>query len=205
MIKTIFFDFDLTLVNSRAGAKATYRALWKLTNQKTSKRGFQKYVGSKFSDMINSLHKKSGIPKQKLINVYEEVYAANIPKMKFYGKTLLPKLKGIKIIILTNNHRKSVIKACRHFKIRYNLLVASEDMKKDEKKHDIIKKAMKSLKSSEAVYVGDHINDVIEAHKAGIKAVIVPTGVFKRMYIKKYHPDFMIPNLNKLIEIIEHD
>ena len=84
-------------------------------------------------------------------------------------------------------------------------MVASDDMKKDENKHDIIKKAIKSKPSSESIYVGDHINDVIEAHKAGIKAVIVPTGVFKRMYIKRYHPDFMIPNLNKLTEIIEHD
>ena len=76
-------------------------------------------------------------------------------------------------------------------------------MKQDETKHDVIKKAMKSLKPSEAIYVGDHINDVIEAHKAGIKAVIVPTGVFKKLYMKRYHPDYMLSSLNKLIDIIE--
>ena len=194
---------EAATVPSRAAAKATYKALNKLADQKISKKGFNEYIGTKFSDVIQSLHKKSGIPKYKLITLYEEVYASKISSMKCYCKNLLKKLKGIKIIILTNNHRKSVEKACKHFKIKYDLLIANENMKKDETKHDVIKKAMKTLKSEEAIYVGDHINDVKEAHKAGIKAVIVPTGVFKKLYMKRYHPDFMISSLDKLTELIK--
>jgi len=124
--------------------------------------------------------------------------------MKFYGKKLLPKLKGIKIIIITNNNRKAVKQACKYFKIKYNLLIANEDMKKNQRKHNAIKKTLKKLKlePEQTFYVGDHINDITEAHKAGIRSVIVTTGVFKKPYIKKHHPDFIISDINKVLKLI---
>lgn len=205
MIKAIFFDFDLTLVNSRPGAKATYKALWKLTNQKTSKKGFQAYVGSRFSEMVDELNKRSGVSKKTIISTFNRIYASKIPKMKFYGKKLFPKLREVKVIILSNNTKTAIKKVCSYYNIKYYALYADEDMAKNETKANAISRTLRRLKlnRSEALYVGDHINDVIESHKAGIKAVIVPTGVFKKLYIMRYHPDFMISSLNKLTKLLK--
>jgi len=204
-IKAVFIDFDLTLVDTKPGVKASYKALSKLTNQKPTKKGFQEYVGSRFSEMIERLHKESGISKKKLIQTYLKAYKSKIPKMKYYGKKVIPKLKDKKIIILTNNYRKAVKETCKHFNIKYDKLITDNEMKKDQKKHDAIIKTIKklNLKKSEAIYVGDHINDVKEAHKAGIRSVVVPTGVYKKSYLKKFHPDFLVPSLKKLPEIIK--
>ncbi len=204
-IKAVFIDFDLTLVDTKPGVKASYRALCKLTNQKPTKKGFERYVGSRFSETIDRLHKESNIPKKKIIQTYLKAYKSKIPNMKYYGKKIIPKLKDRKIIILTNNYKKAVKAACRHLNIKYDRLITDQDMKKDQKKHDAIIKTLNklNLKKSEAVYVGDHINDVKEARKAGIISVIVPTGVYKKSYLKKFHPDFLLPSLKKLPKIIK--
>lgn len=205
MIKIIFFDFDLTLVNSMPGAKATYYSLCRITKQNPTRNGFKQYVGTRFSKMIDNLHNLSGTPRKELTDAYNNIYESKIPEMRFYGKDLFPKLKGIKIAILTNNNGDAVKKVCKYFKIRYDYLIADENMEKDDKKHNAVIKLLKKLKfkHSEALYVGDHINDVIEAHRAGIKSVIVPTGVFKKLYIMKYHPDFMVSSINKVEELVK--
>ena len=205
MIKAIFFDFDLTLVNSTAGAKATYYGLWKKAGLKTSKKGYQQYVGSRFKDVVEDLHEKSGMSKKKIIDEFNKLYIKKIPKMKFLAKGLFYKLKNVKKMIITNNNRTAVEAACKYFGIKYDKLIADDNMAKDERKHDAILKNIKKLgiKKSEAMYVGDHVNDVKEAYKAGIKSVIVPTGVFKKLYIKRYNPDFMISSLKKLPKLIK--
>lgn len=207
-IKALFFDLDLTLVDTRASAKATYIMFSRMIHKKPTKKGFQHYVGSRFSDIIDYYHKESNIPKNRLTSLFIKKYSSNYDKMTFYGKNLLNKLnrtKAQKIIVLSNNNKQAVKNICNHFNIRYNRLIANEDMKKGEKKHNAILKAIKrmKIKKSEAIYVGDHINDVIEAHKAGIKSVIVPTGIYKKFYIMKFHPDFMISDLNKLAEMLK--
>ena len=207
-IKALFFDLDLTLVDTRASARATYLMFSKIIHKKPTKRGFQKYVGSKFSDIINFYHKESNIPKSKLTDLFIKKYSSNYSKMTYYGRQLFKRLnksKAQKIIILSNNNKQAVKNICKHFNIRYDKLIANEDMKKSEKKHNAILKTIKKLKikKSEAIYIGDHINDVIEAHKAGVKSAVVPTGMFNKIYIKKYHPDFMISSLNRVIDLIE--
>lgn len=203
MIKAVFFDLDLTLIDSMPGAIASYNAVCKEAGIKTSKKGFQKYVGSRFSSMVNEFHEISKVPKQKLILTYLHAYNNSIPKMKQYGKNLLDKLKTKKIII-TNNTRKAAEKAVDYFDISYDFMITDEDMKKNEKKHDAMKRVLKKLKlkHSEALYVGDHINDVIEAHKSGIKSVIVPKGVFSKTYLKKFHPDFLLNNIDEVSRLI---
>jgi phosphoglycolate phosphatase-like HAD superfamily hydrolase len=203
MIRIIFFDFDLTLVDSRPGAKATYKSLWRLAGMKKSAKGFQQYVGSRFSLMVNHINEVSGVSKKTIVMTYQRGYDRYIPKMRFYGKELLKKLAmhpEIKMIILSNNRKESVKRACAYFKIKYDMLITDDDMAANETKASAISRTLRKLglKKNEALYVGDHINDIKLAHKAGIKSVVVPTGVFSKLYLKRKHPDFVV---NKLLDI----
>ena len=200
MIKAVFFDFDLTLVNSRAGARASFKALSKLDKEIS----FKQYMGLKFSDVINHFHKKTGITKNKINDIFCESFLGELDSMKFYASGLFPKLKRKKIVIITYNTRRVVSKIAKHFGIKYDLMITDDDFGKNEGKHTGILNALKKfkLKKNGVLYVGDHIVDVIEAHKAGIKSVVVPTGVLKKIYIKKYHPDFMVSNINKISDLI---
>ena len=54
-IKAIFFDFDMTLVNSTKLAKKSYAALSKIAGIKPSLAGFDEYIGRRVSESLHSL------------------------------------------------------------------------------------------------------------------------------------------------------
>ncbi len=205
-IKAVFLDLDLTLVDSMPAVKESYRQLSRLTNRKPDKEGFKEYIGNKFSDMVGKLHEETGIPKKKIIKTYHEAYMSKLSLIKNYGKKIIPKLKkeGIKTIILTNNHKKTAKKICEHLDISYDDLITDEDMEKTGKKHDAMKRVIKKMKikPSEALYAGDHINDIKEARKAGVLSAVVPTGVFKKSELEKHNPDIAISSLDDLAKMI---
>ena len=58
------------------------------------------------------------------------------------------------------------------------------------------------LEKDEIYYVGDHINDIREAKKAGVKIISVTTGVFKAKDLLPYKPDLILSDLNDLAKIV---
>lgn len=207
MIKTIFFDFDLTLVDSRKQARAAYDALCKVTGKIPSQEGFDNYVGQRLTkSLIEFSITKSKKEIKKLRGIFIKAFLENIKNVKTYGKDLLAYLKKRKIsVIIVSNNAEIVIGAiCKLNNMHFDKIVSDEQMKNGEEKYQAILRIIKKnkLKKQEAFYVGDHINDIIQARKAGIKIVSVTTGVYKKKDLIKYNPDFIISNLNKIKEII---
>lgn len=203
MIKAIFFDFDLTLVDTKKMEKKLYKIYSNLRGRKPTKKGFQEHMGSRFSEVIEKIHKESKIPKKILIEAHRIFIRFNLRCTKSLAKGISSKLKGKKIIILSNGDKEVVRMISKYHKIKHDILLGDQDMKKGEKKHDLILRTLKKLKikKKEAIYVGDHINDIKEAHKAGIRAVAVPTGVFKRAYLRKYHPEIIVTKIKNVKNI----
>jgi len=205
MIKAIFFDYDMTLVNSKSIARKSYNALCKASEIKPSEKGFDAYVGRRVSESIE-FFAKTGKSKKELKKTFLKVHEGSIKNLEVYGKNALKHLKKkkIKVIIISNNSREVILKVCEIHKLHFDKIIADEDMKKGWKKHQEIHEEIKrlKLKKSEALYIGDHINDVKEARKAGIRIASITTGVFNEKELKPYHPDFIIKNLEELKRII---
>jgi len=204
-LKAIFFDFDMTLVDSKPIARASYRALLNYKHQKPTQKGFGAYVGRRLSESI-SLFAENEDEKKKLIKIFLKVHENKLKRLKVYGKETLKylKKKKIKVIIISNNAEEVIRKTCKIHNLHFDKIIADEDMRKGWKKHDEMKVEMKmmNLKKKEALYVGDHINDIKEGRKAGIRVISVTTGVFSKKELEKYHPAFIIKNLNELKDIL---
>lgn len=204
-IKAVFFDFDMTLVNSMPLAHASYRALLNYKNQKPTEEGFDKYIGRRVSESI-ALLAENNPEKNKLMKIFLKVHETKVRKLKVYGKEILKSLKNrkIKVAIISNNSHEVIKMVCRAHKLHYNLIVADEDMKKGEEKHQAILRALKKLRlrKDELFYVGDHINDIKEGKKAGVRVISVTTGVFSEKQLAKYNPFRIINNLNQLGSLI---
>lgn len=205
-IKAIFFDFDMTLVNSTSLAKKSYAMLCKFSGIKRSVAGFDEYVGRRVSESLDFFSKGSESKKKELLELFIKIHTKDPSKLQIYGKSALTYLKNknIKIIILSRNSKTVIETIARAHNLLYDQIVADEDMKKGEEKHQAILRTLKALKltKEEVYYVGDHINDIKEAKKAGVKIISVTTGVFKAKDLLPYKPDLILEDLNDLRKIV---
>ncbi len=205
MIKAIFFDFDMTLVDSGPIAKESYRALLKYTRKKPTQKGFDDYVGRRVSESISALAKTEA-EKKEMLRIFLKIHEHKITKLKVYGRYALKylKRKKIKVVIVSNNANEVIEKTCRAHNLHFDKIIADDELKIGEKKHQAIKREIKklNLKKEEAFYVGDHINDIKEGKKAGIRVVSVTTGVFSKEQLAKYKPYAIIKDLNELKDML---
>ncbi len=206
MIKAIFFDFDMTLVNSTSLAEKSYKMLCKFSGIKPSIVGFDDYVGRRVSESLDFFSKKDPSKEKDLLELFIKIHTKDSAKLEVYGKSALTYLKNknIKIIIISRNSKTVIQEIARAHDILYDQIVADEDMKKGEEKHQAILRTLKTLKlkKDEIYYVGDHINDIKEAKKAGVKIISVTTGVFEAKDLLPYKPDLILEDLNELRKIV---
>ncbi len=204
-IKAIFFDFDLTLVNTGTIAHAIFNAFSKHANKKPTVKAFDMYMGGRVSDALDMFSKDQS-DRKELFKLFIKIHDEKMNHIKVYGKEILKylKKKKIKVVIISNTSRKALQKVCRHFKLHFNILIGDEDMPKGTRKHQAITRTIKKLKlkKNEVFYVGDHINDIKEGKKARVRVISVTTGVYSRKQLEKYRPYRIINNLNKIKNII---
>ena len=205
MIKAVFFDFDMTLVDSGPIAHASYRALLNYKQQKPTEKGFDAYVGRRVSESLDFLAENEA-EKKKLIAIFLKTHKSMIKKLRVYGKEALKQLKNkkIKVIIISNNAREIILKTCKAHNLHFDKIIADEDIKYGEKKHQAITRTLKKLKlnKDEVFYVGDHINDIKEGKKARVRVISVTTGVYSKNQLEKYHPYRIINSLNEMKKLI---
>jgi phosphoglycolate phosphatase-like HAD superfamily hydrolase len=72
---------------------------------------------------------------------------------------------------------------------------------KQEKLIDYIKS--NKFKKSEVVIIGDSPEEIEMGKIAGIKTIVITGGYYSTPRLGKSKPDFLINNLNELIEIIK--
>ena len=55
------------------------------------------------------------------------------------------------------------------------------------------------LSAQECVYVGDSRVDIIAAKKAGVRTIVIPTGVADRRSLAREKPDYILGDLTSLL------
>ncbi len=205
-IKGIIFDFDMTLVDSKkVGDEAleymeeygisrkdfTDKEIWGMTHLEFCK---------KLSEVNN--HKLSW---QEISKLNQNFLIKNFLKLKLNCLELLEELnkKKIKIGIVSNNKRefiKTTLSNKYNKNINFEFILTCEDLEDNSTKTDLLLKGLEilSLKRNEVMYVGDHVNDILAAKKAGVISVGISTGVHSFDELKQKNPDILIRNLNEL-------
>jgi 2-phosphoglycolate phosphatase len=213
MIKGVLFDLDGTLIDS---APSIIRC-------------FEKTFADLFPEVVLSEEEKLSFLGPTLVQTFSKytddmdyVYQAfdhyvmhstlehdndmipSFPNAEATLKTL--KEKGYQVGLVTskkNNMARRGLENNDLFKY-IDVLVGFDNVKNHKPAPDSLNKAAEllNLKTNELIYVGDHVNDIIAAKRAGMKSVAVEFS-YNIDKIKLHDPDYIIKDLLEIIEIVE--
>lgn len=209
--KLICFDLDNTLIKSN---KAHVRAF----EMAFAKNKMKKINAKKIESLLNGRHAhdvvKMLFPKlnedqvEKIVQDHHYFIRFTAKYAKRIGG-VVSTLKGIKkhykIALVSNCIHNEISILLKSIGIRRNIfdyIVGKEDVKHSKPYPDEILKAEHLAKLKADFMVGDSIYDVIAAKKARVKSISVLTGIAKAKELMKYRPDYIMNDVNEIINLL---
>lgn len=114
---------------------------------------------------------------------------------------------GLRMAIVTNNGHKATSLVVKKFGLNdfFDVVVTREGAKELKPDGGNIERALEILgvNSSEAIYVGDGVIDILAAEKAKVISVAIPTGVSSIDDLVKAKPDYIVGSLKDITKLIE--
>ena len=205
-VELIIFDLDGTLVNA-------YKAIIKSVNFTLLKLGYTKQTDSNILRAVGWGDKKLvgafTAPKdvKRALAIYRRHHRATL---KEYSR-LLPFARGILVYLLRRGYKLAVASnrpteftniILRRLKIKkyFDYVLCADKLSRGKPHPQILLNIMNKLRTGkdETIYVGDMAIDVVAAHNAGVKAMVVRGGLSTLKEIKKARPFKLIKNLASL-------
>lgn len=208
-VKALIFDFDLTLVDSRIVAAKAWGYLLDKYNIRSDNINENKLWGRTFK--INALEAKevsnTSLSAEEIERILIEQATIHYTDIKIVAKPLLKKWEesGIKLCIVSGNTEsiiKKVINNRNNKDINFSLIYETNSGRsKAQGILDCLDKL--GISKNEAMYVGDHINDVTAAKEAGVSSCAVCTGIHTKDEFLPSKPDLIINELSELEKYLD--
>ncbi|MDD2647048.1 MAG: HAD hydrolase-like protein [Patescibacteria group bacterium] len=211
MIKGIIFDFDMTLVDTLEIGHKIFCEMERKYGLNVFSLSERKVWGESRKNFLSAVWRanKHKIPLEKINKIhlavmdkfYKNCRLKDIEVLKFFQN------HKIKLGIISNNSNRIVKKVLRmpvNRVIKFDAVLSAEKSTDNVSKVSLIKKCLRrlNLKKSEAIYVGDHIMDIIAAERVDVISAGIPTGLYSKKELKKHHPDLLINNFRDLKKYI---
>lgn len=205
--RAIFFDFDLTLVNSLIPGTKSLEALKQDLKLDYHLVPWEQIWGSKLEDFMRQLvrvnHSSLSWQAVRQFNIqHMEIFYA---RCRLLGKKFLRYCRHhhLPLGIISNNAEEVIRATLAHSAnrgIKFDVILSAGQLAGHTSKAAAIQLAMKQLhlRPTQVWYVGDHPNDIHFAREAGVTAVAVATGLYSMAQLKTYHPDIVVRQLNDL-------
>lgn len=205
MYKYIVFDFDGTLVDSRAAFLSLY-------NEIAGERGYlpmtPENIGQLRDMSIAERCKFLQVPMYKLPFLVAEAlqkYKHIIPTLRFNEgmKEFLGELtaKDVPYALLSSNSKANIQEFfALHGIIVEDIYTSGKIFSKDKMLKRFLKD--KKLQPSEILYVGDESRDIIACKKAGVKIAWVSWGYDAEAGVLQHSPDYIAHHPSQLMEIL---
>ncbi len=207
MIKAVLFDWDRTLADT----------LW--LKAKLARMLCKKY-GVSYLLLLFNVHKLYGKTTFQIIQMfskeqyyesiikdYVQLYKEHAGEVRLFDATLLSDLKaaGLKIGIVTNDIKENTILTCGLLNQPYDVLVSYQDVKNPKPDPEPLLLALRKLKvrPTEAMYVGDHPQDMHAAKAAGVIAVGKASLLAPPQILKRVGADHVVYRIKEVKQIIE--
>lgn len=178
-IKVIAFDLDGVIINSLPNMEISWIETCKKNNLNISFLKYKKLIGMPFIHILKKLNIKSKF--KKIQQDYEYFSIKNVHLVKCYPditKVLNTLRKKYKIAIITSKSRKRSVYILKKKKLRYDMLVTPNDIRKGKPNPESINKVIKkfSLKRENILLIGDTIFDYMLAKNSKIEFFFAKWG-----------------------------
>ena len=203
----ILFDWDLTLVDSEyqkvhVFLHAFFRSLpYSLFVLHKLKDVFHMNV----VDFVKIMHAGSTMSKDDILDEYHKKCVKYSGSVVFKGLNVLRTLKkrGFKVGIITNDYAPNIRYICKKYRVKVEYI--ADTMLVPGKPSPVsLQVALKQfhVNPKNSFYIGDAPTDILSGKRAGVKTIALKTLYHSRKTLKRKHPDFIINDINDVIDIV---
>ena len=213
MINGIIFDLDGVLADTSSMWIGLYRNIThKVGISRTlSDDEITKNFGEKYELVLEGLVGKANMGRALPMlenKIYSEDWLNSL-KPTPHSPEVLERLGkiGLKMAVVSGNKSDILHKILKSlgFENYFQTTVGADQVRKAKPDPESLLKAISvlNLKKSEVIFIGDATNDVKAARAAGIRVGVVLTGALKEKKAKELEPDWILPDLSKLLNILK--
>ncbi len=219
--KAVLFDMDGVLVDvSQSYRKAIQQTVQFFADTEATTAEIQHFKEqggyNNDWDLTEAILQKRGktVPKQAIIDRFQQVYLGGkgVAGLIDNEQWLLPKNqlfelhKKYQLGIVTGRPRQETTYVLHKFAVEelFDVVVVMEDYPPEKSKPDPypIQLALEKLGTQDAVYVGDSVDDIVAAKRAGLRVFgCVPPGVAKAQLAEKLQKrgaDLVIDSISEI-------
>ncbi|MFJ9766574.1 HAD family hydrolase [Streptomyces erythrochromogenes] len=189
---TVGFDLDMTLIDSRPGIRAAYRALSAETGTYIDADAAVTRLGPPLDEELAHWFPQAEIPAMadRYREIYPEYAIEPTPAMPGAREAITAvQAMGGRAIVVTAKHEPNARLHLKHLGIEPDAVIGWLWAEA---------KAGALREHGAQVYVGDHIGDVRGARTAGALSVAVPTGPCPEPELRAAGADVVLPDLTAL-------
>lgn len=206
-LDTILFDLDGTLIDSNQLIIDSFKYVFdhELPHIKLTNEAYRSFIGPTLWASFSKYEKDKDKVEELVLSYRKHNLAHHDDVLAFDGAlSLLKELKqrGYKIGVVSSKMRYLVLRGLKITNLMpYVDVVVGMDEVKNHKPHpESLLLAMQKLKAKQAMYVGDHPNDIQAGKRAGMYTCAVSYSWHEGIMNEK--PDIVIDNLLQLLEEI---
>ncbi len=200
--KGIFFDWDLTLVDSLSGRDALVAVINKRFKADLSREILQKLFSMSLWHAIQFLYEILS-PDLSLDAFEKEMKKITLTinrDLELLDESLLIGLQDTyTLAIISNNEPENIEPILKKYPKMFDGLWAGPDHKTVK-----LQKALDKFGyvSDDVIYIGDHPDDIGASKEMGITSVAVVSPLFTADELATFDPDLVIQNLSELLQYL---
>ena len=206
MLKAIIFDMDDTLLRLNVDWKGLTEEIdVDYFNGKYSHLTPHKFFVAYFSRLLNQLTKKQQIDVRR--RRFEVERQGTVTGTCFPYMPMIADLsKRYKLGVVSGNYEPTVYSALSKCSLRkyMKVIISIDDCPVSKPSPEPLYMALKKLgvKPHEAVYVGDHPDDMRAGKAAGMRTIGVAATEFAFRRLEKVRPDAIVKNIGQIPKIL---